>query len=68
MNIANYFKTAFLQDSPVAAFAFFKKVIKQLYFKGVNFNRFLKCPCYDILIFFSSQHALGGDYMKFCVV
>ena len=34
-------------------------ILKQLFGKGVNVKRFLKkCLCYDVLIFFSSQHDL----------
>ena len=48
INIAKFLKQLFYRTPPVAAVAFFKKVIKQPF---VNLNRFLKeRSCYDVLI------------------
>ena len=48
VNITKFLRTAFLQNLSGSCFSIFLKVIKQLFRKGVNVNRFLKkCTCYD---------------------
>ena len=51
------FENIFLQNFSGGCFCIFLKVIEQLFRKGVNV-KLKKCPCYDVLIFFSSQHVL----------
>ena len=59
VSIAKFLRTAFLQNFSVGCLCIFQTVSNQLVCKGVNVNRFLKkCPCYDALIIFSSQHVL----------
>ena len=56
-SVSEPYKQLFYRIPPVAASAFFKKVIKQQFCKGVNLKTFLKvCLCYEILIIFCSQH------------
>ena len=48
VNITKFLRTAFLQNLSSSCFSIFLKVIKQLFRKGVNVNRFFKkCTCYD---------------------
>ena len=62
--ISKILRTAFLQNSD-GCFYIFKKVIKQLFHKGVNVKRCLKkCPCYDVLITFCSWGDMLFDVEK----
>ena len=52
--------------TPVGVSAFFLKGMKQVNLKGVNLNRFFKkCPCYDVLIIFSSQDILETSFLMY---
>ena len=54
VNIAKFLRTAFLQNFSGGCFCIISKVIKRYFAKSI----LKKYSCYDILIFFSSQHVL----------
>ena len=63
VNITKFLRTALLQNFSSGCFCIILKVIKQ----GISQKQFLKkCPCYDVLMFFSSQHVLGR-HIVWCI-